>query len=190
MVISDFIGSPSFAGDHLSFFSHRIGSPGTAGDYLSIPSASRLLGFHHLGFLLHHKTQWVSVAPPAPPDLDLGISVAPFAPPTLGDSQFPLQLQLSVSICGSRAASGSWLLLQHRQASLVPFSLWWLSAFTAGLGIVFQPFCSFSSDCFLLLVKYYSLFCLICKLGYLLSICILATAWLFWVILLLFFYYG
>ena len=45
---------------------------------------------------------------------------------------------------------------------------------------------------FLLLVKYYSLFCLICKLGYLLSICctILATAWLFWVILLLFFYYG
>ena len=109
---------------------------------------------------------------------------------TLGDSQFPLQLQLSVSICGSRATSGSWLLLQHRQASLVPFSLWWLSAFTAGLGIVFQPFCSFSSDCFLLLVKYYSLFCLICKLGYLLSICILATAWLFWVILLLFFYYG
>uniref|UniRef100_A0A2N9GH48 Integrase catalytic domain-containing protein n=1 Tax=Fagus sylvatica TaxID=28930 RepID=A0A2N9GH48_FAGSY len=44
VVISNFIGSPGFAGDHLGFFSHRIGSPGAVGDYLSIPSASRLLG--------------------------------------------------------------------------------------------------------------------------------------------------
>jgi hypothetical protein len=42
VVISDFIGSPGFAGDHLGFFSHRIGSPSAAGDYLGIPSPSRL----------------------------------------------------------------------------------------------------------------------------------------------------
>ena len=42
MVISDFIGSPGFAGDHLGFFSHRIGSPGAADDYLGILSASWL----------------------------------------------------------------------------------------------------------------------------------------------------
>jgi hypothetical protein len=91
VVFSDFIGSPGFAGDHLGFFSHRIGSPGAAGDYLGIPSASRLLGFHHLGFPSHHKTRWVSVAPPAPPDLDLGISASPLAPPALGGSRFPLR---------------------------------------------------------------------------------------------------
>ena len=91
MVISDFIGSPGFAGDHLGFFSHRIGSPGAASDYLGIPSTSRLLGFHHLGFPSHHKTRWVSVAPPAPPDLDLDISASPLAPPALGGSRFPLR---------------------------------------------------------------------------------------------------
>ncbi len=36
MVISDLIGSPGFAGDHLGFLSHRIGSPGIAGDQLGI----------------------------------------------------------------------------------------------------------------------------------------------------------
>ena len=36
MVISDLIGSPGFAGDHLGFLSHRISSPGIAGDQLGI----------------------------------------------------------------------------------------------------------------------------------------------------------
>uniref|UniRef100_A0A2N9HAF6 Integrase catalytic domain-containing protein n=1 Tax=Fagus sylvatica TaxID=28930 RepID=A0A2N9HAF6_FAGSY len=36
VVISDLIGSPGFAGDHLGFLSHRIGSPGIASDQLSI----------------------------------------------------------------------------------------------------------------------------------------------------------
>uniref|UniRef100_A0A2N9IU27 Reverse transcriptase Ty1/copia-type domain-containing protein n=1 Tax=Fagus sylvatica TaxID=28930 RepID=A0A2N9IU27_FAGSY len=36
VVISDLIGSPGFAGDHLGFLSHRIGSPGIAGDQLGI----------------------------------------------------------------------------------------------------------------------------------------------------------
>ena len=36
VVISDLIGSPGFAGDHLGFLSHRISSPGIAGDQLGI----------------------------------------------------------------------------------------------------------------------------------------------------------
>ena len=36
MVISDLIGSPGFAGDHLGFLSHHISSPGIAGDQLGI----------------------------------------------------------------------------------------------------------------------------------------------------------
>uniref|UniRef100_A0A2N9G5Q9 Uncharacterized protein n=1 Tax=Fagus sylvatica TaxID=28930 RepID=A0A2N9G5Q9_FAGSY len=112
VVSSDFIGSPGVAGDHLDFFSHRIGSPGAAGDDLGIPSASRLLGFHHLGFPSHHKPRWVSVAPPAPPDLDLGISASPLAPPALGGSWFSLRtrsrpldlhLVLGISISVSRS---------------------------------------------------------------------------------------
>uniref|UniRef100_A0A2N9HTF0 Uncharacterized protein n=1 Tax=Fagus sylvatica TaxID=28930 RepID=A0A2N9HTF0_FAGSY len=56
---------------------------------VTISASPRLLGFHHLGFLSHHKTRWVSVAPPAPPDLDLGISVAPLSPPALGGPRLP-----------------------------------------------------------------------------------------------------
>jgi hypothetical protein len=144
-------------GDHLS----RLTRLRRSASWLS---PSRLLS--------HHKTRWVSVAPPAPPDLDLGISVAPLAPPALGGSRFPLELQLSVSICGSRAASGSRLLLQHRQASPVPFSLWWLSVFSLVpwyMGIVFQPSFALSLQIgFDSWLRYYLLFCLICKLGYLL----------------------
>uniref|UniRef100_A0A2N9J8P7 Integrase catalytic domain-containing protein n=1 Tax=Fagus sylvatica TaxID=28930 RepID=A0A2N9J8P7_FAGSY len=48
-----------------------------------------------------------SVAPPAPPDLDLGISASPLAPPALGGSWFPLR---TPALCSRspRAASVSW----------------------------------------------------------------------------------
>jgi hypothetical protein len=146
VVISNFIGSPGFAGDHLGFFSHRIGSPGAVGDYLGIPSASRLLGSHHLGFPSHHKTRWVSVAPPALPDLDLGISVAPLALPALGSLWNSSSLSRSVGLvppvglgCSSNTARPRRCLSPF--GSSRPSQLVWVSCFS--------HFCSFSLDCFL-----------------------------------------
>ena len=78
MAISDLIGSPGFAGDHLGF-----------------PSASWL----SLGLAVTLSDS------PAPPDLDLGVSVAPLAPPVLGGSRFPLRNHWNSSSL-SRAASG------------------------------------------------------------------------------------
>ena len=78
MAISDLIGSPGFADDHLGF-----------------PSASWL----SLGLAVTLSDS------PAPPDLDLGVSVAPLAPPVLGGSRFPLRNHWNSSSL-SRAASG------------------------------------------------------------------------------------
>uniref|UniRef100_A0A2N9GB44 Integrase catalytic domain-containing protein n=1 Tax=Fagus sylvatica TaxID=28930 RepID=A0A2N9GB44_FAGSY len=65
-----------------------------------------------LEVLSHHQvltggSRPFSVAPPAPPDLDLGISASPLAPPALGGSWFPLR---TPALCSRspRAASVSW----------------------------------------------------------------------------------
>jgi hypothetical protein len=65
-----------------------------------------------LEVLSHHQvltggSRPFSVAPPAQPDLDLGISASPLAPPALGGSWFPLR---TPALCSRspRAASGSW----------------------------------------------------------------------------------
>ena len=69
VVISDLIGSPGFAGDHLGFLSHRIGSPGIAGDQLGISDLIVLpglplvaLGLDLLGLLsIFSRRQWLLV---------------------------------------------------------------------------------------------------------------------------------
>jgi hypothetical protein len=59
VVISDSIGSPGFACDHLGFRSHSIGSPGIPGDHLGISDFLGSPGYagDHLGFPL---ASWLS----------------------------------------------------------------------------------------------------------------------------------
>jgi hypothetical protein len=60
VVISDSIGSPGFARDHLGFRSHSIGSPGIPSDHLGISHSLGSPGYagDHLGFPL---ASWLSL---------------------------------------------------------------------------------------------------------------------------------
>jgi hypothetical protein len=59
VVISDSIGSPGFAREHLGFRSHSIGSPGIPGDHLGISDFLGSPGYagDHLGF---PSASWLS----------------------------------------------------------------------------------------------------------------------------------
>ena len=212
VVISDFIGSPSFTGDHLSFLSYRISSPGVAGDHLGISDFIGSLSFadDHLGF---PSASWLSpslavtlsdsLAPQDSVGLGCSSSTAkprsrhlgcsscsassgwlsvPFGTPalcidlTVGLAP-PVGLGCSSSTAKPRRCLSPFGGSRSSQLLLHPHS---------SLGIMFLPLLLLLSfqigfDSWL---RYYLLFCLICKLGYLLVIycTILATAWFYWVI--------
>jgi hypothetical protein len=155
VVISDSIGSPGFARDHLGFRSHSIGSPGIPGDHLGISHSLGSPGYagDHLGF---PSASWLS------PGLavTLGFSrTTRFTPVVLWFSRSTALgfLDLLLSVILSRRRQHSLLI------SLGFFSQtrWWR------LGIIF-PFFFFLSKTAISLTEFPSCYCFV-TIGYFVS---------------------